>query len=131
MTLRWRLASHWPPRSRTLMKNKKNDNWRRFEMKYVNEQEAISETATLIAECGQRGSTCWALHEVMDSMLKSLGPWWIANFLETSTNEQAKKALLDYLETNFAAEAEIVEQLVSATHWRSTKSGFEKDFGGD
>ncbi len=100
-------------------------------MKFVNEQETISETATLIAECGQRGETCWALREAMDSMLKSLGPWWIANFIETSTNEKSKKALLEYLEKNFAAEAEVVEQLVAAAHWKSAKCGFEKDFGGD
>jgi hypothetical protein len=100
-------------------------------MKDWNEEQSIAESATLLAECGNRGQSCWALQEVLDSIIESVGPWWIAHFMETSTNEKAKKALMAYLEKHRPADGEIVDQLVTAVHWRSAKSGLEKDFGGD
>lgn len=91
----------------------------------------INNSACLLAECGEKGNSCWAIQEILDALIESVGPWWIANYLETCENEDAKKALMGYLEANWPAEAEVVEQILQAAHWRSAKSGLEQDFGGD
>jgi len=95
------------------------------------EEEALGQTAGLLAECGERGKNCWALHVVMDEVIESVGPSWLAHFITTTNNQAAASELQRYLKAHWPAYAELVEQLLEGTQWTKETNGFEKDFGED
>ncbi|OGF54463.1 MAG: hypothetical protein A2Z21_00700 [Candidatus Fraserbacteria bacterium RBG_16_55_9] len=95
------------------------------------EEEALGQSAELLAECGERGKHCWALHVVMDEVIESVGPSWLAHFMATTKNKAAAAELGGYLKSHWPAYAELVEQLLESTNWTRESNGLEKDFGDD
>lgn len=93
------------------------------------EEEALGQTANLLAECGKRG--CWALRVVLDEVIEGLGPWWLAHFIATTPNKTAVAALEGYLKAQWPAYAEAVEQLIAAANWTKEANGLPKEFGED
>lgn len=99
--------------------------------RHWDEEEALGQSAALLAECGPRGQTCWALQVVLDEVIQSVGPWWLAHFLETTTNEAAASALQDYLKDRWPTYAELVDRLIETTHWTRETEELARDLGED
>lgn len=90
------------------------------------EEEALGQTANLLVECS--GRDCWALRVVLDEVIGSLGPWWLAHFIATTQNKSAAAALEGYLQTHWPAYAESVEQLIAAASW-TKETNLAREFG--
>ncbi len=99
--------------------------------KHWDEEEAIGQTASLLAECGERGPQCWALQVVLDEVIEKVGPSWLAHFIATTDNESAAVALEGYLKTHWPAYAKLVEQLGAGVNWTKETDGLIKEFGED
>lgn len=95
------------------------------------EEEALGEAATLVAECGERSKDCWALQTVLDELIEFVGPWKLAHFIATTPNKAAATALERYLETHWPDYAHSVEQLIEATNWAKEGERLEREFGAD
>lgn len=95
------------------------------------EEEALGQSAELLVECGERAKHCWALHVVVDEVIESVGPSWLAHFIATTKNQAAAGELKSYLRAHWPAYAELVDQLLEGTNWDRETNGFEKDFGDD
>ncbi len=99
--------------------------------RWDDEEEALGQTAGLLAECGEKGKNCWALYVVMDEVIETVGPSWLAHFIATTKNKVAAVELQSYLQAHWPAYAELVEQLLAGTNWTRETDGLEKDFGDD
>jgi len=93
------------------------------------EQEALGQSANLLAECSNKG--CWALRLVLDEIIEGVGPSWVAHFIATAKNKAAAGALESYLRTHWPAYAQSVKQLIASTNWTKENEEIEKEFGGD
>ncbi len=93
------------------------------------EQEALGQSANLLAECSQKG--CWALSVVLDEIVESVGPNWIAHFIATNQNPQASGALKDYLKMHWPTYAQSVDQLITSTNWNKETDKIPQEFGED
>lgn len=93
--------------------------------------EALGKSTDLLIECGERGMTCWALQAVLDEIIHSGGPWWLAHFLQTTPNETAAQALRGYLQAYWPAYWESVNGLMAATRWTRESEDVPRDFGED
>lgn len=81
-----------------------------------------------MVECANRD--CWALRVVLDEVIESLGPWWLAHFIATTQNKAAAAALENYLKIHWPAYAESVEQLIAAASW-TKETNLAREFGED
>lgn len=95
------------------------------------EEEALDQTACLLAECGERGKSCWALQVVLDEVIQSVGPWWLAHFIATTPNRPAADALEEYLKAKWPAHAERVAQMIEATNWTEETNHLARELGED
>jgi len=69
--------------------------------------------------------------ESLDEEIQKVGPWWLGNYLVNCDDEQTKAALSLYLHEYWPDNALTIDQMISATQWRRTANGGERDFGGD
>ena len=95
------------------------------------EEEALGQTTCLLAECGIRGKDCWALQVVLDEVIESVGPWWLAHFITTTPNRPAAAALESYLRARWPTHADSVEELIAAANWTKEGNSMAKEFGDD
>jgi hypothetical protein len=93
------------------------------------EQEALGQTANLLADCSNKG--CWALRVVLDEIIESVGPSWVAHFLATAKNKPAAEALASYITTHWPAYAQTVQQMIASTNWSKETDSIAKEFGDD
>jgi hypothetical protein len=95
------------------------------------EQEALEQSARQLAECGEKGSECWVLRMVLDEVIESVGPWWLAHFISTTQNEEAASALKGYLVSRWPAHAEMVDNLIKAASWTKEERELARELGED
>jgi len=97
--------------------------------KLWDEVEALEQTASLLVECADKH--CWALRVVLDELIESVGPSWLAHCIATTKNKAAAAALGRYLRARWPAYAQSVEQLMASTRWTRESNNMTKDFGED